>query len=417
MKKHFLNTVFTLLQILLLYTHDTFALTLVPQSLSVNGHSIQLQVPSGLRVDFLTSLSSPRFLTNGPDSELLIGSLGSSIYRIVWPYSTAETLVDLPGLNHSIAYRNGNIYVAQTGGLHSAPYSRLSGSLSPVDFNLIVPLPSETGGHSTRTVIVGPDQRLYIGIGISGNCSDEYLHASYPFQLRRGGVYVLDESGGQSTLLPYAAGLRNPIGLAFYPWTNILYATNAGPDNLGYDQPPEVFAALNNGSFHGMPWFQFFNGQFRNGECATSSPPRPVEEATPPAVTFAARSTPEGIAFVTSTQLGSDFLGNGLVAIHGSWATLPGGGSATRRPPKISMVHFVNNKPQSVEDVVTGFQRSDGSRFARPCGMLMGPDGNLYFTSDSGEVTGLFRLSPTKPSSPEKSISSTYILLLENQTH
>jgi glucose/arabinose dehydrogenase len=58
------------------------------------------------------------------------------------------------------------------------------------------------------------------------------------------------------------------------------------------------------------------------------------------------------------------------------------------------MVKFTDGHPKSVEDIVTGFQRSDGSRFTRPSGMLMGPDGQLYFTGDAGDVTGLFRLGP-----------------------
>ena len=64
----------------------------------------------------------------------------------------------------------------------------------------------------------------------------------------------------------------------------------------------------------------------------------------------------------------------------------------TRRPPKVMMVKFANGRPSAVEDVITGFQRSDGSRFARPSGALMGPDGNFYFTSDGGDIEGLFRL-------------------------
>lgn len=391
-----------------------YSLTLVPQTLSANGNTIELRVPEGLKVEFVAPLASPRFLALGPENELLVGSRGR-VYRLPWPYTSSETLVSLPGFNHSVIYRNGNLYVAETGGLYSAAYSGPSTLLDATDFSLVVALPSETGGHSSRTVVTGPDQRLYIGIGISGNCSDEYLDNSYLFQYRRGGVYTVDETGGQVELVPYSSGLRNPIGLAFHPWTDVLYASNAGPDNLGYDNPPEVFAPLSYGSFHGMPWFQFYDGQFRDGECIFATPPKSINEATPPAATFDARSTPEGIAFVTTSLLGPKFWGNALVAIHGSWAVQPGGGNASRRPPKIAMVNFTNNQATVVEDVVTGFQRTDGSRFARPCGMIMGPDGKLYFTSDSGEVTGLFRLSPAKnPPSLKPTLSSIYHLLLRD---
>ena len=44
-----------------------------------------------------------------------------------------------------------------------------------------------------------------------------------------------------------------------------------------------------------------------------------------------------------------------------------------------------------VDDLVTGFQLENGGRWARPVGVAIGPDGALYFTSDS-ETDGLFRL-------------------------
>jgi len=406
MKKYLLISLFLIL--FLFRAHPASALALQPQTLTVGNQSIDLMVPQGMRVAFLTSMAGPRFPAIGPDGEILVGSRGSSIYRLQPPYTSAELLVSLSGRNHSVAYRDGVLYVAETGGLYAAPYAGTATTLQPDDFSLVTKIPSTTGGHWSRTVIVGPDDRLYIGIGISGNCSDEYLDESYPFERRRGGVYLLEEDGGAPRLAPFSSGLRNPIGLAFYPDSGVLYATNAGPDNLGYDLPPEIFAPLEKGSFHGMPWFQYYHGAFRSGECAASPPPRPASEATVPSAIFAARSTPQGVAFAVNSQTIPEFNGHGLVAVHGSWATAPGGGDESRRPPKIVMVRFANGSPAGVEDVVTGFQRQDGSRFARPSGIIMGPDGNLYFTSDDGEVTGLFRLAPL-------ALSPAHSLLLRDE--
>jgi len=55
------------------------------------------------------------------------------------------------------------------------------------------------------------------------------------------------------------------------------------------------------------------------------------------------------------------------------------------------LVRFKNGEAQRVDDLVTGFQLKNGARWASPVGVAIGPDGVLYFTSDSG-VNGLFRL-------------------------
>ncbi len=405
------------------------ALQLVAQAITVNGKSTVLQVPAGTVVEFMAEMSRPRFLTVGPDNELLIGSRvmaggNSRIYRLASPYTNAAILASLPGYHHSVVYRQGTLFSAETAGLWKVAYNGLSTSLSAGDFTQYVALPSLTGGHNSRTVVVGPDGTLYVGIGISGNCSNEYLAGNLPeydFEHRRGGVYTVDESGTNATLVPFSSGLRNPIGMAFDPASGFMWATNAGSDNLGYNQPKEIFSRLNQGSYHGMPWFQYINGSFQDGQCInTNAAPRPAHEATPPAVTFEARSTPLGVTFVSGNSLGSAFSGNALVSIHGSWATDPsrGGGLETRRPPKVVMVSFSGSQPTTVEDVITGFQRNDGSRFARPSGALTGPDGHFYFTSDGGDIQGLFRLrrQTTGPisatESTGESISAAVSLLL-----
>lgn len=368
------------------------ALEMRKQQLVVGGHSGEFSVPSTMKLQFVSEMSGPvpRFIAVGPDGELLIGSRGGTIYRAKYPYTSVETLVTLSGFFHSVTYSEGKLYGAETAALWSAPYSGQESILNVSDFSVETPLPSLTGGHSSRTVIEGPDKRLYVGIGISGNCSDEYLDNSYPFERRRGGVFVYDAG----TLVPYSSGLRNPIGLAFQPGTGRLYATNAGPDHLGYDLPYEIVSAVEDGSFHGMPWFYYHDGGFYDAQCATSPAPRPLSEAVTPAAVLPARSTPEGIAFLQGSFLGSQFDMNSIVAIHGSWARQPGQGQESRREPQLSYLVYDGGSRFGVEDFVTGFQRSDGSRFARPCGVAIGVDGNIYFTSDGGDVTGLFRLVP-----------------------
>lgn len=381
------------------FTASHAADTFTTQTLVIEGSAWEIRLPQGMQLEPLTTgLDGPRLLTFLPNGELLIGSKSGKIYRLVAPYDHPGVLVELDDYPHSIVYRDGELLIAQTDGLYRAPYSPGQSVINQDDVELVAALP-EGGGHSSRTVAIGPDGRVYVSLGISGNCPDEYLDDSYRFDDRRGGVFVLDESGGQPEFIPFAAGLRNPVGFAWHPATGELYASNNGPDHLGFEQPPEYFTRLLPGSFHGMPWFQFDGRRVKRDNCIRRTPPRPIEDVAIPVATFPARNAPMGVTFVPKGALGNRFAGNAVVALRGSWGTQPSGSmfgrKATRRPPKLVMVEFTDGKPDgTVVDLVTGFQRPDGERLLRPVGVAIGPDGALYFTSDA-HLQGLFRLSPS----------------------
>ena len=356
----------------------------------------QATVPAGYVLEFLTELDGPRLPTFAGNGDLLIGSTSGRIYRFAPPYTRAEVLVTLDGYPHSVAQRDGELLIARTDGLYRAPYQPGQKVIDPHTVTLQAALPGG-GGHSSRTVRIGPDGRVYVSLGISRNCSDQYLGLPYPFEGRRGGVLVLVEGGARPHFEPYASGLRNPVGFDWQPGTGAMYASNNGPDHLGYDQPPEYFSRLDPGSFHGMPWFQYDGRQLRRDACIKSTPPRPAGDVVLPVATFPARIAPLGVAFVPPGALDPEFTGDAIVALHGSWATWQSGNPATRRPPGLVRVRFRDGVAQGVEVLVSGFQLGNGDRWVRPAGIAFGPDGALYFTSDGGDTQGLFRLRRESP--------------------
>ena len=385
---------------------DIGALSYENQALTIGGEQRTVRVPKGYRLELLSLLDAPRMLTFASNGDLFAGSKSGKIYRLPPPYTKPEILVQLDGYPHSVALRKNEILIARTDGLYSAPYQLGQARIAKDKVTLLAALPGG-GGHNSRTVGVGPDGRIYVSLGIQGNCSDQYLGENYPFAERRGGVLVLREDGlrkdgGKASWEAYASGLRNPVGFDWQPQTGVLFASNNGPDHHGYEQPPEYFSRLTADSFHGMPWFQFNGKQLQRDDCIAAAPPRAIGEVIVPAATFPARNAPMGVAFVPAGAMDKQLSLDAIVALRGSWGTQPSGGfigsAASRRPPKIVAVRFKNGQAIRVDDLITGFQLRDGQRWARPVGVAIGPDGALYFSSDS-DTNGLFRLKRIRQNS------------------
>src|SRR5207302_5875773 len=103
-----------------------------------------------------------------------------------------------------------------------------------------------TGGHTWKTIKLGPDGYLYVTVGSSCNVCKE----SDPTRatiLR----YTMDgkPAGANPPSAIWASGLRNSEGIAWQPQTGAMYATNNGADmrsatrggKVDDELPPEHF--------------------------------------------------------------------------------------------------------------------------------------------------------------------------------
>ncbi len=334
-----------------------------PAAAAGQGADDNLRVPAGFKVSvFAANLPGVRYLTLGPGNAVYASQPGEgSVVKLT--DSNHDGVADSPVVVASgvsgafgVAFRGDTMFVA--GERELVRFD--PGARTPVS---LMRLPS--GGHSTRTILFGPDGKLYVAVGSSCNLCDE--HDSMRAAVTQ---FNRDGSGGRI----FARGLRNTVGMAFNPTSGELWGGNNDRDNLGDDLPPEHINIIKDGRNYGWP------------ECYLPGKPNPeygsanCSNVEPPAITIQAHSAPLGLAFYTGTQFPREYRGDAFVTLHGSWnRSVPTGAKVVR-----VQVDSGGRRAVGVEDFIVGWQRPDGTRWGRPVGLLVLPDGSLLVSDDMG---------------------------------
>jgi glucose/arabinose dehydrogenase len=343
-----------------------------PNGFGVSGRT--LMAPPGYGVTVVAAgLGGPRFMAfDGPGNLLVAAQDDGVVYR--YPYANGvlgqpEKLIT--GLNQpsnvALFTANGTdyLYVGETQQIDRYRYD----PSGPVGQQEVVIADLPTGGHHTRTVAFGPDGMLYLAVGSSCNICQE----SNPI---RAAVSRANPDG--SDLQVIAKGLRNPVGLAFQPGTDRLWATVNERDNQGNEIPPDLVTIVKEGANYGWPNCQPPDAkpQTQGADCS---------DITPPTVGIQAHSAPLGLAFLTGKGVPADLNGDLLVAQHGSWNRQP------PAAPKLLLIEFKDGDPVGARDFVTGWQDANGNRWGRPAGVVVAPDGSLIVSDDTAGL--LYRIA------------------------
>lgn len=244
------------------------------------------------------------------------------------------------------------------------------------------------GGHTLKTIRLGPDGFLYINVGSSCNiCVEQDATRAtilrYTTEGKPAGHLVTVGKHAPSAI--WAHGLRNSQGFAWHPVTGAMYATNNGADNrsdtargrVNDDIPPEHLNRIEGGKHYGWPHCWGNPGDLTRmvEDPNFTAPNQLCAEATSPAMTFISHATPIGIAFLNKSQFPAEYQTDAIVALHGSWNRKQPSGYALVR------VKFKDNKPVAVENFITGWLNGQNA-WGRPVDVAVGTDGALYVSDD-----------------------------------
>jgi len=227
------------------------------------------------------------------------------------------------------------------------------------------------GNHFTRNILFSRDgKKMYVSVGSTNNIDETGTGNE-----RRAVIHEYNTDG--TNLRVFASGLRNPVGLAWQPGTNTLWTCVNERDNLGDDTPPEYATSVKDGGFYGWPY------SYIGSHIDTRVPQREtdlVKRAIVPDVLIPAHSAPLGLTFYTGMQFPQRFRNGLFVALHGSW------NRSTTNGAKVIFVPFQNGKPGAIEDFLTGFvvDPNANSKWGRPVGVTVTPDGSLLVSDDGG---------------------------------
>lgn len=291
----------------------------------------------------------------------------------------------LSGLNSpfGMALLDGYLYVADTDKLLRFPFTPGQTRIDAKP-ETVVTYPGG-GNHWARNVIVAEDGKsLYLTVGSSTNIADDGIDAE------RGRANILQVYPDKKGYRIYAAGTRNPNGLALEPHTNALWTTVNERDMLGSDGPPDYMSAVEAGDNFGWPWYYW--GGYPDHRVKPQNPAL-QQYVKRPDYALGPHTASLGLVFAADSRLGGQFMNGAFVGQHGSWNRQPVSGY------KVIYVPFgqkgfplPNVKPV---DVLTDFLDKDGNARGRPVGVIFDATGSLLVADDVGNV--IWRVSSATP--------------------
>jgi glucose/arabinose dehydrogenase len=341
------------------------------------------KAPEGFKVElYATGLNNPRLMRTAPNGDIFLAETNAGdikVFRGIASDGKPEQVqVFATGLTTPFGiafYPLGPdpqwVYVANMNSVVRFPYRKgdLTSTGSPQH---LADLP--TGGHHrSRDVQFSPDgKKMFVSVGSQENVDDS------PVEENRADILEYNPDG--SGLRVYAAGIRNPVGLAINPKTGELWCSVNERDGLGDNLVPDYITHVEEGGFYGWPWW--YMGGHQDPRLAGKHAELQAKVITPDVILQPHNASLQ-MTFYDGKQFPSTFQGDIFASEHGSWNRSPRAGYEVIRVP----LHQTGRASGEYEDFLTGFVVDDESVWGRPVGVTVAPDGSMLVSDDgSGSI-------------------------------
>lgn len=301
------------------------------------------------------TIDNPTAITFGPDGRLYIADIAGDLWVATDADKdgSAETIVPFADgftLLVGLLWHDGELFCASSGKIEALRDTNGDGLAD--ERRLVVDnLPSMIlMPHSNNGLALGPDGRIYFGVGATTNGEIEQnpLAAS-----------ILSVRPDGSDLKVYARGLGNSFDVAFNSKGELFGGDNSPLTDADGEAPADEFNHIEEGGHYGYPYFY-------------GDPPR-RGGIKGPVVTLPPHSVPTGVTFYNGAAYPKDFYDNGFLTL---WQR----GEVTR----IEVAEATNGSYLSRTSTF-------GSGFLYPIDVVTGPDGNLY-VADFG-TSAVYRIT------------------------
>lgn len=333
-----------------------------------------LKLPDGFKVDvYAEGIVNARSMCLSPSGTLYVSTRNEgNVYALKdlnndFKIDTVITILKGLTLPNGVAYRNGDLYIAEVNRI--LLINDIDSKFSPdLEFKVINDSYPDKKHHGWKYIAFGPDDKLYVPVGAPCNIceSDDEIFNT---------ITRMNPDGSGKEIVQ--SGVRNSVGFDWHPVTKELYFTDNGRDWMDDETPNcELNFAPQDGMHFGFPYChegEILDPKFGEGKnCA---------DYTPPVIKMGPHVAPLGIDFYEGNMFPKEYKNQAFVALHGSW------NREKKNGYEIVLVNFENNKAVSKTTFISGWlDKSTDEVWGRPVDIEELPDGSILISDDYADA-------------------------------